>query len=170
MFWIVEEKINNFLNGFSYKKYWKMRFKLYDADTPILLKYFYMFRLKRMEAKNNAALGIRLSGGSKFTESPKTPHGIKSIFISPNAVIGKNCVIYQQVVIGQKSIDDGASPVIGDNVFIGAGAKIIGNVVIGDNVTIGAGAVVTKDVPNNCTVVGNPARIVFSCEPMEKSL
>ena len=51
-------------------------------------------------------------------------------------------------------------PHIGDNVFIGAGAKILGDIKIGNNVKIGANAVVTKDVPDNCTVVGNPAVII----------
>ncbi len=56
--------------------------------------------------------------------------------------------------------DDVSRPTIGDNVIITAGAKVIGGVKIGDNVTVGANAVVLKDVPNNCVVVGVPARIV----------
>ena len=52
------------------------------------------------------------------------------------------------------------SPVLGNNVYIGAGAKIIGGITIGNNVKIGAGSVVVKNVPDNCTVVGNPARII----------
>ena len=72
--------------------------------------------------------------------------------------IGKHCWINQQVTVGYTSSED--SPIIGDNVTIGAGAKVLGAVRIGDRVTIGANAVVVKDVPDDCVVVGVPARIV----------
>lgn len=86
-----------------------------------------------------------------------------SIFISRNAVIGDNCNISQGVTIGQISqgVNRGA-PKIGNNVYIGPGAKIIGNVTIGDNVAIGANAVVTKDVTNNNSVGGVPAAVISS--------
>jgi serine O-acetyltransferase len=72
--------------------------------------------------------------------------------------IGENCWINQQVTIGHKK--GGDAPTIGHNVSIGAGSIIIGDIRIGDNSIIGAGSVVVKTVPDNCTVVGNPARIV----------
>lgn len=71
--------------------------------------------------------------------------------------IGKNCWINQRVTLGYKGND---CPTIGDNVRIGVGAIIIGNVHIGDNVNIGAGAIVVKDVPNNCTICPPKAQIV----------
>lgn len=83
-------------------------------------------------------------------------HGFSTI-ISANS-IGENCLVCQQVTIGYSNATD--CPTIGNNVYILAGAKIIGGVVIGDNVTIGANAVVVKNVPSNCTVVGVPASIV----------
>jgi len=70
---------------------------------------------------------------------------------------GKNIVIENGVTIGAR---ENQSPKLGDNIYIGAGAKIIGGVTIGDNVKVGANAVVTKDVPSDCTVVGIPAKIV----------
>ena len=73
--------------------------------------------------------------------------------------IGANCFINQHVVVGYRNIGD-RPPIIGDNVAIRAGAKILGPVIIGDNAVIGANAVVFKDVPPNCTVVGVPARII----------
>lgn len=73
--------------------------------------------------------------------------------------IGENCWINPGVALGYKD-DKGGLPVIGNNVYIGAGAKILGPVIIGDNVVIGANAVVTRNVPPNCTVAGVPARII----------
>ena len=86
------------------------------------------------------------------------PHPI-GIVINGKAKIGNNCTIMQQVTIGNKLNDD-KIPEIGNNVFIGAGAKIIGNIKIEDNVIIGANAVVTKSIPKNCIVAGIPARII----------
>ena len=80
------------------------------------------------------------------------------IVIHPNASIGNNVGIMHEVTIGTRGSAD--APRIGNNVFIGAGAKIIGNITIGDDVDIGANAVVLKDVPANSIVVGNPGRII----------
>lgn len=77
--------------------------------------------------------------------------------IHPRAIIGKKVVIQHAVTIGE--IKD-AVPIIGDNVYIGAKATIIGGVRIGNNAKIGAGAVVLKDVPDGCSAVGVPARII----------
>lgn len=96
-------------------------------------------------------------GGAVFSEPPKLPHLLNGIIISYGAKIGRNCTINQQVTIGQ---NEKGHPVIGDNVFIGAGARIIGAVTIGDNVKIGANAVVVKDIPRNSTVVGVPGVVV----------
>ncbi len=83
-------------------------------------------------------------------------HGFSTVIAAKS--IGKNCWINQQVTIGYTNDYD--CPIIGDNVTINAGAIVIGNISIGNNSVIGAGAVVTKSVPPNCTVVGNPARII----------
>jgi len=83
-------------------------------------------------------------------------HGFSTVIAAKS--IGKNCWINQQVTIGYTNEKD--CPVIGDNVTINAGVIIIGNITVGDNVIIGAGTVVTKSIPSNCTVVGNPARII----------
>lgn len=75
-----------------------------------------------------------------------------------NAVsIGDNFSCFHNVTIGQKG---GKLPTIGNNVTVSCGASILGDVVIGNNVVVGAGCVVVHDVPDNCTVVGNPARVV----------
>lgn len=82
------------------------------------------------------------------------------IVIHQDSIIGDETIIYQNVTIGRKDTSSQGAPVIGKNCIIGAGAAIIGEIVIGNNVKIGANAVVNKNVPDNCTVVGNPARII----------
>lgn len=83
--------------------------------------------------------------------------------ISPERA-GKNLTVLPGVVIGRgrANLKGGGiiKPVIGNNVFIAANATVIGGITIGDNVTIGAGSLVNKDIPSNCVVVGNPAKIL----------
>lgn len=75
--------------------------------------------------------------------------------------IGENFSVYQNVTLGKGKLINGESrPTIGDNVWVYTGAVVIGGITIGNNCKIGAGAVVNKDVPDNCTVVGNPMRII----------
>lgn len=85
----------------------------------------------------------------------RMPH-LNGIFIHQNVVIGENCTLFHQVTIGANEHREKfwLAPKIGNSVYIGAGAKLIGNISIGDNCRIGANAVVTKDVPANMTVVG----------------
>ncbi|MCK2199742.1 serine O-acetyltransferase [Corynebacterium callunae] len=86
-------------------------------------------------------------------------HEGNGVIIHPNVTIGDYVTIHHQVTIGEK-VGDPNFPVIGNNVMIGAGAKILGGISIGDNAKIGANAVVTKDVPPSATAVGIPARIL----------
>lgn len=82
-----------------------------------------------------------------------------TIIINPATKIGVNCTLYPGVLIGHKA-EGMPAPEIGNNVFLGSGAKIIGGVKIGDNVVIGPNTVVVKDVPDNAVIVGSPARII----------
>jgi len=156
-------KINSILSHYNHEKYWKMKFKMRDGKVGKIKSYIYAYKMKRMEAYNCAALGTRPGGGSYFKGMPHLPHGIKGIFVSDYVRIGEKCTIFHQVTIGIKDYDHGLDkvPIIGDNVIIGAGAKVLGPIKIGDNVKIGANAVVTKDVPSGATVVGNPGQIIL---------
>ena len=97
-------------------------------------------------------LNCKIAGGFLIPH----PNGI---VIHPDADIGPNCLLFQQVTIGDAR---GGVPKLGGHVDVGAGAKIIGPVTIGDHANIGANAVVTKDVPPGATAVGIPARILKS--------
>ena len=81
------------------------------------------------------------------------------IVVSGFAKFGDNCRIRNGVVVGLSRVQDPCAPQFGDNVDIGTGAKVLGNIRIGNNVLIGANAVVLTDVPDNCIAVGVPARI-----------
>jgi len=86
---------------------------------------------------------------------------IREIIINDRAVIGDNCNISQGVTIGEANRGPRkGTPVIGNNVYIGPGAKIIGAVHIGNNVAVGANCVVTRDVPDGAVVVGVPGRVI----------
>ncbi len=81
------------------------------------------------------------------------------VVVHSRAVVGKNCIIAQQVTIGGRSKKQNV-PIIGDNVYIGCGAKVLGDITIGDDVVIGAGAVVIQNVESGSVVAGVPARVI----------
>lgn len=155
----LERLINNYLSHYNHKKYWRMKERLCSSKTNKILKCYYLYKLKKSDAFNSATLGHRINGGSKWKSIPVLPHGIKGIFVTDKAIIGKNVTIYQQVTIGINKENE-AGPIIGDNCFIGSGAKIIGNIKVGNNVKIGANCVVFEDIPDNTTVVLNKPRVI----------
>ena len=148
----VERFVRAHIQHYDEKKYWSRREKVIKSSYGIfskLLNTYRLFYIKRCDAFNNASLGTHIGFGASFADIPKLPHGLYGIIVSHNAVIGKGCTIFHQVTIGEGK---GGAPVIGDNVLIGAGAKIIGNVHIGNNVKIGVNAVIVHDVPEGAVV------------------
>lgn len=95
-------------------------------------------------------LTCQIGGGLRLPH----PNGV---VIHPDARIGPNCLIFQQVTLG--TVESGGTPVVGGHVDIGAGAKLLGPVVIGDDAVIGANAVVVRDVPPDHVATGIPARV-----------
>lgn len=145
----VYELIKNFIVGPSAEDIWKWR---KAATGKGILRKYYLYRYLYALNKLNSYIPI----GVVFNEQPCFPHNIRGVFISNGARIGKGCTILHQVTIGSNTLNDSkgkGAPSIGDNVYIGCGAKIIGNVIIGNNVRIGANCVVVKDVEANSTVV-----------------
>lgn len=104
--------------------------------------------------------GIEIHPCAKIGNRLFIDHG-EGIVIGETAVIGDDVLMYQQVTLGGTGKDKGKRhPTIGNNVILGAGAKVLGNITIGNHVRIGAGSVVIEDVPEHSTVVGIPGRIV----------
>lgn len=103
--------------------------------------------------------GIEIHPGAQIGKRFFIDHGMGAV-IGETSIIGDDVLIYQGVTLGGTGLEKGKRhPTIGDNVVIGGGAKVLGNITVGDNSYIGANAVVIKDVPPNSTVVGVPGRI-----------
>jgi len=104
--------------------------------------------------------GIEIHPGAQIGKGFFIDHGM-GVVIGETTIIGENVLIYQGVTLGGTGKEHGKRhPTIGDNVTIGAGAKVLGNINIGSNSMIGAGSVVIDDVPEHSTVVGVPGRVV----------
>jgi serine O-acetyltransferase len=100
--------------------------------------------------------GLEIVVGANYGGGLYIPHPIGTVVAAHE--IGENCSIISNVTIGMRN--NGKFPTIGNNVFIGAGARILGDIHIGDNAVIGANAVVINDIPNYAVAVGVPARVV----------
>ncbi len=109
---------------------------------------------------NRFMTGIEIHPGAILGQRLFIDHGM-GIVIGETAEVGKNVTLYKGVVLGGTGKEKGKRhPTVGNNVVISSNATVLGSIKIGDNVKIGAGSVVLKDVPNNCTVVGVPGRVV----------
>ena len=147
-----------FVAGYNEAAFWKLKRNIQNANN-IIIKSYYLRRYNLQSLKFGAYVGYN----AKLEDIPTFPHSLFGVFISDLAIIGKNCVIFHHVTIGSNTLNDAklqGAPTIGDNCYIGVGAKIIGNITIGNNVRIGANCVVTKDVPPNNTVVLPPPRLI----------
>lgn len=143
-------------NGdFNFDKWFNKRRKLREAKNP-LVKLWHRHYLMKMNNKYAAFIPPTLD----IPRSVTFPHGISGIFISVGAKLGENCVIFQQVTIGSNTLEGSkrqGSPVLEDNVFVGAGAKIIGGVTVGAGSRVAAGCALSEDVPPDSTVLpGKP--------------
>ncbi len=106
--------------------------------------------------------GIEIHPGAQIGKGVFIDHGM-GVVIGETAIVGDYTLIYQGVTLGGTGKQSGKRhPTLGENVVVGAGAKVLGNIQIGNNVRIGAGSVVLRDVPSDCTVVGVPGRIVYA--------
>lgn len=126
--------------------------RFHEWNLPVVAKFFQ--KLIRFIFAAEIPPECQIGRGSDFA------HAALGVCINGDVKIGENCTILQNVTIGAR--DTRGCPTVGDNVFIGAGAVILGNVLIGNNVNIGANAVVINSVPDHATVVGIPAKPIRS--------
>jgi len=115
---------------------------------------------RKLETVNRFLTGADISCSAEIGEGLALPHS-GGVVIGGLCVIGRNCVIYQQVTLGYRGDHDRSDgqPHVGNDVMVGAGAKILGPVKIGDGAVVGANAVVVSDVPAGALAVGIPAQV-----------
>jgi len=141
----------------------RVKARLTDGTTAMILyrwmqwaQRHHLIPLAMLFNKLNVMGGCIIGRRAEFGEGFVLVHSI-GVVINTSVKGGRNVVLEHQVTIGAEK---GVSPILGDDVFIGAGAKILGGVIVGKGAKVGANAVVIEDVPEGATVVGIPARVV----------
>ncbi|MBO5385120.1 serine O-acetyltransferase [bacterium] len=131
---------------------YRLAHKLYKWEIPLLPRVIsYITRI---------ITGIEIHPAAQIGRRFFIDHG-EGVVIGATTIIGDDVLIYQQVTLGGTGKEQGKRhPTLGNNVIVGAGAKVLGNITLGDYVRVGAGSVVVEDVPEYSTVVGVPGRIV----------
>ena len=105
--------------------------------------------------------GIEIHPGATIGKGFFIDHGM-GVVIGETAIVGDDVLLYQGVTLGGTGKESGKRhPTLGNNVVVGAGSKVLGNIEVGSNVRIGAGSVVLRNVPSDCTVVGVPGRVIY---------
>ena len=128
-----------------------------------VIKYIFFYNLKRISDKYLIQIPYRCEIGEGFYIGH-----LGNIIINPNTVIGKNVNIANGVCIGQENRGKRkGTPIIGNRVWIGANAVIVGKIKIGDNVLIAPNSYINFDVPDNSIVIGNPGRIIYNDKATE---
>ena len=160
---LIIRRLSVFFVEMFYTDIWNLRERLEKKRSKLLAQMYYGYL-----EHYGAWIGL----GAKIEGKPILPHGLFGIFISNSAHIGKNVVIYHQVTIGSNMTVGGGkngAPTIGDNVFIGCGAKLIGDVHVGVNARIGANCIVVKDVPANSLAVTKGTVVIERKEIMDNT-
>lgn len=162
MFDNIKADLKSYQGDFGAQGFWVMvvyRFGRWRYSVrPAMLRKFFSFIYKILYKLMQILTGIELPCEADIGKNFIIDH-FGGIVVSGYAKLGDNCRIRNGVVIGLKNVEEIGAPVIGNNVDIGAGAKVLGKITIGNNVLIGANAVVISDVPDNSIAVGVPAVI-----------
>lgn len=138
--------------SFKVMIHYRIAHKLYRKGHYFWARYFSQRGVRKT--------GIEIHPGAEIGEGFFIDHG-NGVIIGETAKIGNNVTMYQGVTLGGTGKEQGKRhPTLGNNIMIGAGAKVLGSCTIGDNSKIGAGSVVLEDVPPGSTVVGVPGRVV----------
>ncbi len=113
-----------------------------------------------LSTKSRKRFGVEIHPAAQIGRRFLIDHGM-GIVVGETTIIGDDCMIYQGVTLGGTGKETGKRhPTLGNNVVVGVGARVLGNIMLGDNVKVGGGAVVVHDVPHDCTVVGVPGHVV----------
>ena len=143
--------------GFHARQFHRLAHTLYRWHIPVLPRL--LSHISRF------LTGIEIHPGAKIGEGFFIDHGM-GVVIGETAEIGDNVTLYQDVTLGGTSQQKRKRhPTLGNNVVVGVGAQLIGDITIGDNTKVGAGSVVVTSVPANATVVGVPGRVVAVRNP-----
>ena len=149
--------IKNSREVFLYPSFWAIYH--YRRAHRLFLRGKY-YKARKISQRAARKTGIEIHPGAEIGEGFFIDHG-HGVVIGETAIIGNNVTLYQGVTLGGTGKEqEKRHPTIGDNVMIGAGAKILGSCTVGSNSKVGAGSVVLEDVPENSTVVGVPGRVV----------
>ena len=162
MFHNVRQDLRNYQGNWAAQGFWVMlvyrfgrwRYRIRPFFLRKIFSLLYKFLFKLVQIITGIELPCEVEVGQNFL----IDH-FSNIVISGYARFGDNCRIRNGVVVGLKNINEPCAPYIGNNVDIGSGAKLLGNIKIGNNVVIGANAVVITNVPDNSIAVGVPAVI-----------
>lgn len=123
-------------------------------------KHKCFFIARSISQRSRKRTGIEIHPGAQIGKRLVIDHGM-GIVIGETTIIGDDCLLYQGVTLGGSGKEKGKRhPTLGNNVLVGAGAKVLGSFTIGDNARIAANAVVLNEIPANATAVGVPARVV----------
>lgn len=142
---------------FLYPSFWAIL--SYRRAHRQYLKGHY-FRARWISQRSARKTRIEIHPGAQIGKGLFIDHGT-GVVIGETTIIGDNCTLYQGVTLGGTGKEQGKRhPTLGNNVMVGAGAKVLGSFKIGDNCRVAAGSVVLQEVPANCTVVGIPGRVV----------
>ena len=133
---------------------------VYHRVAHWLFEHKHFFLARWVSQRGRHKTGIEIHPGAKIGKCLFIDHGM-GIVIGETAEVGDDCLIYHGVTLGGTGKDHGKRhPTLGNNVMVGSGAKVLGPFTVGDNARIAAGAVVLSAVPEDCTAVGVPARVV----------
>ena len=162
MFNDIKRDLKNYQGDWAAQGFWVMlvyrfgrwRYTIENVLIRKICSFIYKFMYKLVQILTGIEMPCEVEVGDNFL----IDH-FGGIVISGYAKFGDNCRLRNGVVVGLKNVTEPCAPQIGNNVDIGAGAKILGNIKIGNNVNIGANSVVLTDVPDNAIAVGVPAVI-----------
>jgi len=139
--------------GFHARELHRLAHTLHERKVPVVPRV--------LSNVSRFVTGIEIHPGATIGEGLFIDHGM-GVVIGETAEVGENVTLYQGVSLAGTSLKrEKRHPTLGDNVVVGAGAKVIGAIRIGDNSRIGAGSVVVRDVPPNAVVVGVPGRVTY---------